>query len=102
MRPATSTRSRSSSSCASRGAESLLARYRPEPGLDLAPAAELVHEVDRLVLAVRPRDPEPHRGPAPEAEAALLGDRARKHHSPSLDLVIDATSLAHAADVHLE
>src|SRR3954465_10063278 len=81
---------------------SLVARYRRQPGLDLAPAADLVDEVDGLVLSVGTRDPEPHRRPAPEAEAALLGDRPWEHDGPALDLVIDATSLAHAADVHLE
>src|SRR5205807_1102905 len=37
----------------------------PEAGLDHPAPVPLVDDVDRLVLAVRPGDPEPHRRPAP-------------------------------------
>ena len=73
---------------ARRRRQSELVRLRLQAGLDLAPAADLVDDVDRLVLAVRARDPEPHRRPAPEAEPALLRDRPREDERASLHLVV--------------
>src|SRR6476659_8106439 len=91
-----------SRSCASRAGGSLLGRSRRKPRLDLAAPAELVDEVDGLVLAVAADDAEPHPHPPPEAEAPLLGDRPREDDRAALDLVIGATSLPHAADEDLE
>ena len=83
-------------------ARSGLVRLGLETGLDHAPAVALVDEVDCLVLAVRPRDPEPHRRPAPEAEPPFLRDRTREDERPALHFEVLAAALAHAADVHLE
>ena len=65
-------------------------------------AGRLVGDINGVVLAVRAGDPEPHRRPAPEAEAALLRDRAGEDERPPVDLVIDATSLENAVHVDLE
>src|SRR5581483_3740106 len=73
------------------GCERSVVRLRHEPRLDLAAAADVVDEIHGLVLPVGAGDPEPHRGPAPEAEASLLCDRAREDDRPADDFVIDAT-----------
>ena len=44
-----------------------------QPGGDMSSATRLVDHVDRVVLPVRPSDPEEHAGPADEAQPALLG-----------------------------
>src|SRR5690348_2848659 len=57
----------------------IVERHRRQAGRHLAPAADLVDEIDVLVLAIRARDPEPHRHPPPEAEPALLRDGSREN-----------------------
>src|SRR5947199_2990218 len=54
------------------------------------------------MLAIRARDPEPHRRPAPEAELPLLSDGARKDERPALHLEVAARHLADAPDADLE
>src|SRR5262245_28767758 len=46
--------------------------------LDRSPAVDLVHDVDTVVLAVRTRNAEEERQPAPEAEPSLVLERAGK------------------------
>src|SRR5579862_774274 len=77
-------------------------RLRLETGLDHASAAARVDDVDGLVLAVRPRDPEPHRGPAPEAELPLFGERAGEDERSALQSEVASGLLADAVDVDLE
>jgi hypothetical protein len=59
---------------------------------------------DALVLVVRAIGADPPRAqePAPEAELALLGERALEHQRVPAAPVVDALGLGHAVDEHRE
>ena len=61
------------------GSASRPTRLRLQPRGDHRLAVDRVLHVHGLVLAVGAGDPEQHRQPAPEAELALLGERAVEH-----------------------
>ena len=71
------------------GPERKLARDYPLP-------AAAVHDVDRVVLAVRAGDSEEEGEPAPEAEPALLGQRSFENERVSFHLEIPSFTLWNA------
>src|SRR5436190_17403410 len=84
------------------GCSLLLEGLGLEPRRDLPLPGHLVDHVDRLVLAVRAGDAEPHREPAPEAEPPLLRDRPREDERAPGHLVVDAAGLPDAVHEYLE